>query len=78
VKLFMKSKSHFYWYDFTVRGERFRGSTGETNATRASKIAGLKLATTLEGCDPLHRKIPTLREFSPRFLEWVDRRYFRP
>jgi hypothetical protein len=68
----------FGWMCFTsvnnnpfVRGERFRGSTGETNATRASKIAGLKLATTLEGCDPLHRKIPTLREFSPRFLEWV-------
>src|SRR5215469_14661629 len=72
VKLFKKKKSQFYWYDFTVRGERFRGSTEETNAARAGKIAGLKLVAALEGSDPLDRKAPTLREFSKRFLEWVD------
>ena len=52
---------------------------------RAGKIAGLKLAAALEGSDPLDRKAPTLREFSPRFLEWVKtarlefdtRRYYR-
>src|SRR5260370_19556854 len=71
VKLFKKKKSQFYWYDFTVRGERFRGSTEETNAARAGKIAGLKLAAALEGSDPLDRKAPTLRESSKRFLEWV-------
>jgi hypothetical protein len=27
VKLFRKNKSTYYWYDFTVRGERYRGST---------------------------------------------------
>jgi integrase len=72
VKLFKKKKSQFYWYDFTVRGERFRGSTEETNATRASKIAGLKLAAAIEGSDPLDRKAPSLREFSKRFLEWLE------
>lgn len=72
MKLFKKKKSQFYWYDFTVRGERFRGSTEETNAARAGKIAGLKLVAALEGSDPLDRKAPTLREFSKRFLEWVD------
>jgi len=30
VKLFKKPKSRFYWYDFTVRGDRYRGSTQES------------------------------------------------
>lgn len=72
MKLFKKKKSQFYWYDFTVRGQRYRGSTEEANATRASKIAGLKLAAALEGGDPLDRKAPVLREFSKKFLGWVD------
>ena len=72
MKLFKKKKSKFFWYDFTVRGERYRGSTEETNEKRASKIAGLKLARALEGSDPLDRKAPTLREFSIRFFEWVE------
>jgi integrase len=78
VKLFKKKKSQFYWYDFTVRGERFRGSTQETKAARASKIAGLKLAAALEGSDPLDRKAPTLREFSRTFLEWVKTARLEP
>jgi integrase len=85
VKLFKKLNSQFYWYDFTVRGQRYRGSTQETKEARAGKIAGLKLVAALEGSDPLDRKAPTLREFSPRFLEWVKtarlefdtRRYYR-
>jgi hypothetical protein len=44
VKLFRKAKSKFYWYDFTVRGCRYRGSTQETRTDRASKVTGLKLA----------------------------------
>jgi integrase len=85
VKLFKKRNSQFYWYDFTVRGQRYRGSTQQTKAARASKIAGLKLAAAVEGSDPLDRKAPTLREFAPRFLEWVktarlefeSQRYYR-
>ncbi|HWC17564.1 MAG TPA: tyrosine-type recombinase/integrase [Terriglobales bacterium] len=38
----------------------------------ASKIAGLKLAAAIEGSDPLDRKAPSLREFSKRFLEWLE------
>jgi len=73
VKLFRKARSKFYWYDFTVRGERYRGSTQETNATRAAKIAALKLAQATEGTDPLPRKAPVLYEFSRRFLDWVNK-----
>jgi len=85
VKLFRKSKSKYYWYDFTVRGERYRGSTKENNETRAQKVASLKLAAAIKGSDHLHRKPPTLREYSRNFLQWVatgrlesdTRRYYR-
>ena len=84
MELFRKKQSKYYWYDFTVRGERYRGSTKETNETRAQKAAALKLAA-IKGSDPLDRKPPTLREYSKDFLEWVGtgrlefdtRRYYR-
>ena len=57
VELFRKNKSKYYWYDFTVRGERYRGSTKETNETRAQKAAALKLAATVKGSDPHHRPL---------------------
>jgi integrase len=72
VELFKKRKSKYWWYDFTVRGERFRGSTKEANESRARKIAALRFADACENNDPLPRKAPTLREVSVRFLEWVD------
>ena len=72
MKLFKKSKSKFYWFDFTVRGQRYRGSTNETKAARAAKIAGLKLAQAVENADPLPKKAPVLLEFSRHFLEWLD------
>ncbi len=71
MELFKKRKSKFYWYDFTVGGRRYRGSTKEGNKTRASAIAALKLAKSTEGRDPLPRKAPGLMEFSGRFLQWV-------
>ena len=71
MKLFRKPKSKFYWYDFTVRGGRYRGSTQETRAVRATKVAGLELAHILEGTDPLLNKPSALNEFSTRFLAWV-------
>ncbi len=72
MKLFRKPKSKFYWYDFTVRGQRYRGSTQETNAARAPKVAGLKLAQAVDGIDPLPSKPAALVEFSRRFLDWLD------
>src|SRR5579872_3727698 len=85
VDVFKKPKSKFYWYDFTVRAERFRGSTKETDKARADKIAALVLAEAVKGSDPLDRKPPTLREYSKEFLDWVEtgrlepdtRRYYR-
>ena len=71
MKLFKRPKSKYYWYDFTVRGQRYRGSTNETKAARASKVAGLKLAQLVENSDPLPKRAPVLSEFSVRFLEWL-------
>ena len=72
MKLYKKKKSKYWWYDFTVRGERFRGSTKETHEGRARKIAALRFADACENKDPLPRKAPTLRVVSKRFLERVD------
>ena len=71
MELFEKKDSKFYWYDFKVRGKRYRGSTKETTITRAEKVAALKLSQAIEGIDPLDRKAPTLQQFSIRFLKWV-------
>ena len=71
MKLYRKPKSKFYWFDFTVRGRRYRGSTQETRAARASRAASLKLAQVLEGTDPLPNKPTALEEVSKRFFAWI-------
>jgi hypothetical protein len=85
VKLFKKNKSKYFWYDITVRDERYRGSSKETIETRARKAAPLKLAAAIKGSDPLDKKPPTLRQYSKDFLQRVEtgrlecdtRRYYR-
>jgi integrase len=85
VKLFKKAKSRFYWFDFTVRGQRYRGSTGETKAVRAAKVASMKLAQAVEHGDPFFARATVLSEFSERFLTWLGearveektRKYYR-
>jgi hypothetical protein len=72
VRLFKKPKSKFYWYDFTVRGRRYRASTQETKSVRALQIASLKLASVLERTDPLPTKPAVLQEFADRFFNWVN------
>jgi integrase len=85
VELYRKKDSQFWWFDFKVRGKRYRGSTKETNIKRAEKVAALKLSQAIEGTDPLDRKAPSLQQFSTRFLTWVEsskleqqtKRYYR-
>jgi len=72
VELLKKKDSKFYWYDFTVAGRRYRGSTKETNEKRAAAIAAIKMSRAMEGKDPLPKKAPPLEKFSERFLEWVQ------
>jgi hypothetical protein len=85
VKLFRKPNSKFYWYDFTVRGSRYRGSTQETKSIRALQVASLRLASVMECTDPLPTRPPVLRDFADHFLGWVNdgrleqktRKYYR-
>jgi len=72
VKLFRKPNSRFYWYDFTVRGRRYRGSTQETKSARAAKAASLKLGSVIEGTDPFPSKPSVVSEFAERFDTWVE------
>ena len=72
MRLFRKPNSKFYWYDFTVRGHRYRGSTQETRSVRALKMASLKLASAMANTDPLPRKPSVLEHFAERFLDWVN------
>ena len=72
MKLSRKPKSKFYWYDFTVCGQRYRGSTQETKAVRAVKVASLRLAQAVEGADPLPVKPTALTELAQRFLAWLN------
>jgi len=85
VKLFKKAKSRFYWFDFTVRGQRYRGSTGETKAVRATKVASMKLPQAVEHGDLFSARATVLSEFAERFLTWLEearveektRKYYR-
>lgn len=72
MELFRRKNSRCWWYDFTVRDQRFRGSTKETNKTRAAANAALLLSQAIEGNDPLPKKTPVLLDFAVRFLEWVE------
>jgi hypothetical protein len=62
VKLFRKPNSRFYWYDFTVRGHRYRRSTQETKLARAAKAASVKLGSVIEGTDPFPSKPSVLSD----------------
>ena len=85
VNIFKKANSRFYWFDFTVRGHRYRGSTGETKVVRATKVASMKLAQAVEHGDLFSTRSTLLIEFSERFLTWLDetrveektRKYYR-
>ena len=85
MRIFLRPNSRYFQYDFTTRGERFRGSTKETNGTRAEGIAALKFSAVIKEGDPLKGKPPTLRDYSKTFLKRVEtgrlekksRRYYR-
>ena len=72
MELFKKKDSRFYWYDFKLRGKRYRRSTKETNKKRAAKIAALRLSQAMGGTGLLDRKAPRLQELPVRFLSWVE------
>jgi len=72
VNLFKRPDHPYWWYDFTVRGERFRGSTKETRKTAAFGKAAALLATVAEGTSQTNKKAPILSVFAERFISYVD------
>ena len=72
VNLFKRPDHPYWWYDFTVRGERFRGSTKETRKAAAFGKAATLLAAVAEGKSQTNKKAPVLSAFVERFMSYVD------
>ena len=72
VNLFKRPDHPYWWYDFTVRGERFRGSTKETRKAAAFGKAATLLAAVAEGKSQTNKKAPVLSAFVVRFMSYVD------
>ena len=72
VNLFRRPGHPYWWYDFTVRGERFRGSTKETRKTAAFGKAATLFAAIAEGKSQTNQKAPVLSAFVVRFMSYVD------
>lgn len=74
MPLVRKTNSPFWWYDFCFNGKRYRGSTKKSTKQAASTVEAAVLTRLTEGLEPdrRSRRTPTLREFSTRFLAWVD------
>jgi integrase len=60
-------------YDFWHRGNRYRGSTGETSKTRAKRMEAMLMLQARERQGLIRTsRVPCLSEFAPRFLNWVE------
>jgi integrase len=69
----LHKRGRVYHYRFRINGRRYRGSTKKTTLTAARRIEALTMAQAEErGGVLLLRRSPVLREFSKRFLEWVN------
>ena len=64
VKLSRKNRSKYCWYDFTVRGERYRGSTKETDEMRWQGTRELNASFYARSGTAIHLAI------SPLYIEF--------
>ena len=74
MALYKQAESSFYWYDFTVEGRRHRGSTKTSKLTAARRVEAEVMQRALQHGSERVRPgaAPTLRQFSERFLQWVE------
>ncbi|HET9100955.1 MAG TPA: site-specific integrase [Acidobacteriaceae bacterium] len=74
MSLFQLPDSRYWWYSFYFEGKRYCNSTKQTKRTAAAVVEATLLASLHEGrANTVQRKKPpTLREFSVRFLQWVE------
>jgi len=74
LSLFLPPDSRYWWYSFYFEGKRYRSSTKQTTKAAAAVVEATLLVRLREGGggNVRRKKPPTLREFSTRFLEWVE------
>jgi hypothetical protein len=74
LSLFQPPDSRYWWYSFNFEGKRYRSSTKQTKKAAAAVVEATLLVRLREGAlsNVQRKKPPTLREFSLRFLEWVE------
>ena len=73
MRLYADPSSPYLFYDFSYRGKRYRGSTGETSQRAAMRVAQ-EFRDRLASGDPSTRQrthAPTLQEFAKEFLQWA-------
>jgi len=71
VSVYKRGK--IYWYDFTIRGKRFRDSTEQTKKQLAETVEnGLKAKAREKGTLFLTVDPPILSIFAVAFLKWVE------
>ena len=74
MSLFRPKDSGYWWYSFYFDGKRYRKSTKKTKKTAAAVVEASLLARLRQG-DAIElgrKKLPVLRDFAVRFLDWVD------
>jgi integrase len=72
--IFKRSGSPYFWYDFTVAGERQRGSTKQTTKAAANQFeAELITRAREEGPTSLRKRVPYFRDYVPVFRNYVTK-----
>lgn len=72
-------RAETWHYDFSMAGQRYRGSTKETVLSRARKVEALTMTEARDrGPAVIPKRAPILRDFSNRFLQWVDASQLEP
>jgi integrase len=80
LALYQRKESGMFWYDFTVDGTRHRGSTESKKLAEARVIESQLIAKAKEyGSEEVRpKRAPILRDFSSRFLDWVENSRLEP
>lgn len=69
----LQKRGDTYQYHFWVAGKRYRGSTKQNNLAAAWRVESMLIAEAEQkGEIHLSKRSPVLREFSEKFLDWVN------
>jgi integrase len=69
----LQKRGDTYHYHFWVAGKRYRGSTKQNNLAAARRVESMLMAEAEQkGEIRLSKRSPLLRDFSEKFLEWVN------